>query len=179
MKSSGISYILWCAWLFGFGGIHRLYLGKYVSGAIYFFTFGLFGVGQIIDLFLIPGMVERENIKLQLKEGRTVNIHLPGRNGGDISLEKEIAARHKSSQKRQMKSAPKQTQETQILQLARKFGGQLTPVELATHTSLSLEESDKALEDLVRKGYANMNVTDSGHIIYDFPGFLDVNSSDF
>ena len=41
---------------FGFIGSHRFYYGRPVSGTIYFFTLGLFLIGWIIDLFLIPGM---------------------------------------------------------------------------------------------------------------------------
>ncbi len=48
-----IGYILW---IFGFIGVHRFYYGKPISGTIYFFTLGLFFIGWIIDLFLIPGM---------------------------------------------------------------------------------------------------------------------------
>lgn len=54
-----IGYILW---IFGFTGSHRFYFGKPVSGTIYFFTLGLFGIGWIVDLFLIPSMdSEAEN----------------------------------------------------------------------------------------------------------------------
>ena len=48
-----IGYILW---IFGFMGAHRFYFGRPVSGTIYFFTLGLFLIGWIVDLFLIPGM---------------------------------------------------------------------------------------------------------------------------
>lgn len=51
--STFIGYVLW---IFGFMGAHRFYFGKSVSGTIWFFTFGLLGVGWLIDLFLIPGM---------------------------------------------------------------------------------------------------------------------------
>lgn len=47
------------AWLFGFFGCHRFYYGKPKSGTLYFFTLGLFGIGWIVDFFLIPSM-ERE-----------------------------------------------------------------------------------------------------------------------
>ena len=43
-------------WIFGFTGAHRFYYGKPVSGTIYFFTFGLCGIGWLVDLFLIPSM---------------------------------------------------------------------------------------------------------------------------
>jgi TM2 domain-containing membrane protein YozV len=43
-------------WIFGFTGAHRFYYGRPVTGAIWFFTAGLLGVGWIIDLFLIPEM---------------------------------------------------------------------------------------------------------------------------
>ena len=51
--SKVIGYLLW---IFGFTGAHRFYYGRPVSGTLWFFTLGLFGVGWLIDLFLIPGM---------------------------------------------------------------------------------------------------------------------------
>ncbi|MDA1050367.1 MAG: TM2 domain-containing protein [Planctomycetota bacterium] len=48
-----VGYLLW---LFGFTGAHRFYYGKPVSGTIWFFTFGLLGIGWLIDAFLIPSM---------------------------------------------------------------------------------------------------------------------------
>ena len=49
--SLAVGYILW---IFGFLGAHRFYYGRPVSGTIYFFTLGLFFVGWIVDLFLMP-----------------------------------------------------------------------------------------------------------------------------
>ncbi|MBI4692528.1 MAG: NINE protein [Gammaproteobacteria bacterium] len=37
-------------------GAHRFYFGRPVSGTIYFFTLGLFLIGWIADLFLMPGL---------------------------------------------------------------------------------------------------------------------------
>jgi len=48
-----LGYLLW---IFGFIGAHRFYYGKQVTGVIWFFTLGLFFIGWIIDLFLIPAM---------------------------------------------------------------------------------------------------------------------------
>ena len=46
------------AWIFGFMGAHRFYYGKKLTGLLWFFTCGLFLIGWIIDLFLIPAMDE-------------------------------------------------------------------------------------------------------------------------
>ena len=51
--SKVIGYILWVV---GFTGAHRFYYGKQLTGALWFFTGGLLGIGWIIDVFLIPGM---------------------------------------------------------------------------------------------------------------------------
>ena len=48
-----VGYLLW---IFGFTGAHRFYYGKPITGTIWFFTAGLFLIGWIVDLFLIPGM---------------------------------------------------------------------------------------------------------------------------
>lgn len=55
-----IGYLLW---LFGFTGSHRFYYGRPISGTIYFFTLGLFFVGWLIDLFLIPGMDRQADLR--------------------------------------------------------------------------------------------------------------------
>ena len=54
--STVIGYVLW---VFGFTGSHRFYYGKPIFGTIWFFTAGLFLIGWIIDLFLIPSMARR------------------------------------------------------------------------------------------------------------------------
>ncbi len=53
MHNKLIGYILW---IFGFMGAHRFYYGKPLTGTIWFFTLGLFLIGWIVDLFLIPSM---------------------------------------------------------------------------------------------------------------------------
>jgi TM2 domain-containing membrane protein YozV len=58
--SKVIGYVLW---IFGFTGSHRFYFGKPVSGTIWFFTAGLFLIGWIVDLFLIPSMARRAEVR--------------------------------------------------------------------------------------------------------------------
>ncbi len=55
-----IGYLLW---LFGFTGSHRFYYGRPISGTIYFFTLGLFFIGWLVDLFLIPGMDREADLR--------------------------------------------------------------------------------------------------------------------
>lgn len=57
--STVMGYLLW---IFGFIGSHRFYFGRPISGTIYFFTLGLFFIGWIIDLFLIPAMDREADI---------------------------------------------------------------------------------------------------------------------
>ena len=58
--SKTIGYVLW---IFGFTGSHRFYFGKPISGAIWFCTLGLLGIGWLIDLFLIPRMERQAEIR--------------------------------------------------------------------------------------------------------------------
>jgi len=57
-----VGYILWIC---GFMGAHRFYYGKPITGTIWFFTAGLLLIGWIIDLFLIPGMARRADLRYQ------------------------------------------------------------------------------------------------------------------
>ena len=55
-----VGYLLW---ILGFLGAHRFYYGKQLSGTIYFFTLGLLFIGWFVDLFLIPGMNDKADIR--------------------------------------------------------------------------------------------------------------------
>ena len=63
--NSGTAYVLWMLCLVGIFGGQRFYTGNIVGGMLYLFTFGFFGVGQLMDLFFIPGMVNRRNTYLR------------------------------------------------------------------------------------------------------------------
>jgi len=51
--SVAVGYVCWLLGIFGF---HRFYFGKPISGTIWFFTGGLFLIGWLVDLVLIPSM---------------------------------------------------------------------------------------------------------------------------
>ncbi|NOY26702.1 MAG: TM2 domain-containing protein [Oligoflexia bacterium] len=57
-KDTGLAYVLWIGGLMGFCGLHRIYMGRYASGIIWLLTGGLCFVGQLIDVFMMPQMLE-------------------------------------------------------------------------------------------------------------------------
>lgn len=63
--SKAIGYLLW---IFGFMGAHRFYYGRQKTGTIWFCTAGLFGIGWLVDLFLIPSM--DRNADVRYRSGR-------------------------------------------------------------------------------------------------------------
>ena len=54
-KTSGRSWIAAIIFCFFLGclGIHRFYVGKIGTGVLYLFTFGLFGIGVIVDFIML------------------------------------------------------------------------------------------------------------------------------
>jgi TM2 domain-containing membrane protein YozV len=55
------AYVLLAPALFGLSGLHRLYLGRWVSGLVWLVTGGLCGIGSIIDMVMLPRMVDDHN----------------------------------------------------------------------------------------------------------------------
>ena len=52
-------------WIFltflGFFGVHRFYMGKWITGIIWFFTGGLFLLGYLYDLWTLNEQVDEVN----------------------------------------------------------------------------------------------------------------------
>lgn len=49
----------------GFLGAHHFYLRRYGFGVLYMFTFGLFGVGYVVDWFRVPHLVAEANHQIE------------------------------------------------------------------------------------------------------------------
>ena len=64
-KSKIVALIL--CFMFGCFGAHRFYVGKSVSGLLYLFTMGLFGIGWFVDIIAIitGGFTDKHGYKLQ------------------------------------------------------------------------------------------------------------------
>lgn len=149
------SYLFWLLFLMGFGGIHRIYNGKVFTGVLWFCTWGFFGIGQLVDLLLIPDMVDTRRMQLLRANGGIQ----PGTMGSQV-----VAA--------QTVQAPTREQlMVQILAAARSHQGRLTVPQAVLATHLGFDEVEGLLLEMHRKGYASMeNDMDTGVIIYHFVG---------
>jgi len=62
-RAGSIDYT--AAWILltflGVFGIHRMYMGKWITGIIYLLTGGLFGFGLLYDLWTLNGQVSESN----------------------------------------------------------------------------------------------------------------------
>ncbi len=67
VRSVGVAYVLWI--LLGLNGVHRFYCGRIGTGLLWLFTAGLFGIGWLVDAFLVPGMVREANAAARAEYG--------------------------------------------------------------------------------------------------------------
>ena len=67
----------------------------------------------------------------------------------------------------------KKNVERQILMVAKQHKGKVTPALVALNSGLPLEQVEKKLSDMAKKGYAEMQVTTGGRIEYLFHDFAD------
>ncbi|HBE58965.1 MAG TPA: hypothetical protein DEG17_04415 [Cyanobacteria bacterium UBA11149] len=158
MTNNSVAYILWCGWLFGLGGLHRFYTGKPVSGMIWLLTWGFFGIGQIIDLALIPGMVDEKNRKYQMLYGNPnpVTPQIV------INMPDEITNFSKSLPENKVKS------DIQIiLQLAKDNGGYVSMADCAIAIDKPVAEVKKTVEHLCKEGLLEIdNHPETGAVVY-------------
>ncbi len=148
----GVAYILWAFGLMGFCGIHRFYSGKITSGLIYFFTFGCFGFGQFVDLFLIPGMTRERNMRLWYEA--TVDAH---NNSPQVTLVKENEPL--------VKTDPMLI----LLKAAASHDNVLSIGQAMLATELPLEEIEGLLNKALKQGLAHIdNDEQTGAVRYYF-----------
>ena len=63
--------------------------------------------------------------------------------------------------------------EKEIVKLAQRKGGRLSILEIVAETSMNTQEADAIMEEMTVKGYVIMDVTESGGILYTFPGIVE------
>lgn len=157
MYKEGIGWGLWCLWMFGLAGVHRIYMGKYGSGILWLLTWGLFGVGQFVDLFRMKALVREANIR----EGYLPHPRLAER------LQAPASAGAASSM---TALPPRQNVQQLLLKAAQGNGGALTVTQGVVTTGLTFEQVEGILRDMVAKGYVDVdNAPNSGVVVYRFP----------
>lgn len=146
----GLGFALWALWIAGLGGIHRIYLGKYGTGILYLLTFGLFGVGQIIDLFRMKTLVREANIR----EG-----YLPHPRMAPLLAQYAPPA----------PIVPERPLRQRLLESAEGRGGSISVTQGVADTGATFEEVEAELIDLVGTGYVDIdNAPGTGVVIYRF-----------
>lgn len=153
-RSVSIAYLLW---LFGgMAGAHKFYLEKVGLGIIYFFTGGIFGLGWLMDLFTLSRQVENFNSRRFYEE----HLHSNGQTVNPL-------------QSREFLDGNPNEKERLVLSIARDKRGLVTPMDIAVDSPINLDEAKGMLDDFVTRGYADMEVTDTGMVVYRIFGLLE------
>jgi hypothetical protein len=146
----GLGYALWCLAIVGLCGIHRIYLGKYGTGILYLLTFGLFGIGQFVDLFRMKGLVRDANVR----EG-----YLPHPRYARL-LEREPAI---------PAVPPAKPLRQRLLESAIRHGGAISVTQGVADTGATFHEVEEELSELLSTGYVDVdNAPGTGVVVYRF-----------
>jgi hypothetical protein len=152
-NSTGTTFLLWLACVFGLCGIHRFYLGKPVTGFLYLITFGFLGVGQLIDLFRLRRMVEETNLELLERRQRLLGLQPPR----VPALPPRPAA------------PPPEDLRILLARAAAAQKGRLTVTQGVIATGRSFEEVEAALDGLARSRFVEIdNDPVTGVVVYRF-----------
>ena len=156
MKEKGIAYILWAGCFVGLCGLHRLYTGRIGTGLLYLFTFGLVGIGQFVDLFAVPRLVDDANARLALEGVDPAALLAAG--GAGRLLGRRVV--------------PRTSEQFQValVQAAEEHGGNLTVAEAVGATGRSFKDVKAQLDEMAVNGFIEMDSDDAGQVFYRFPG---------
>jgi TM2 domain-containing membrane protein YozV len=145
VKNRPTAYALWALGLVSLCGIHRLYTGRYKSGLLYLATFGLCGIGQLLDLLFIDRLVEQANRESIALAGLSPNPSL-GSSALALPLEGEALDRA-------------------ILRLCR-TQGEVSLADLCLELHASREQIRERLQVLMREDLLTVSNAQDGRVVY-------------
>lgn len=157
-KDSGTAYLLWLLGLCGVCGLQRFYLGQPVPGVLYLLTFGVCGVGQFIDLFLIPGEVSNANLRANGNNNQQNIIVHVGNNSSELNNEQP------KIQQKPKPSKPK-TLSHRILEVC-STPHPISLSQIIIATGEPIAEIRKAAEELAAQGLIVQSISEDGIIMY-------------
>src|SRR6476469_8602873 len=141
MNDAGTSYVLWFGCFFGFAGLHRFYNRKPITGLLWLMTWGFFGVGQFVDLVLIPNMVDDHNIKARARLGLSPN-GVPLMNQVEMLDRREAIAA----------PVPVPTRDQLMVKLVKSAaarGGQISVTQAVMDTGVGFAEVESLLKEML------------------------------
>ncbi len=126
--------------------------------------FGLVGV----SLFMLLGFLNADLSGSALVSALTllVAVGIPGAAGGTLLYQHFAQGKKLSGSRDQLK---RQTQESELLRLAGEHSGRLTVVEVVRELAVTHSDAEELLRSLQVRGFAEIEITDSGMLVYRFP----------
>jgi len=156
------AYLLWAMGLFGLCGLQRFYLGQVVWGLVYLLTFGFFGIGQLLDLFLLPGLVEQRNAELK-------RLYWAKHGYDRVAPSDAAPANQEALSAAEPSPGETSTPLQRLLQAAHEQGGTLSEAQIVLHTGLSPDAAKSVLQEALHRGYADVaNDPKTGAVRYIF-----------
>jgi RNase P/RNase MRP subunit p29 len=142
-------------------GVHRLYSGKYLSGLVWLFTLGFLGIGQLIDLVLIPGMIEEKNLTDKWLDSRHTNR---------VGITPEVVIETANEIRPTFREPTTKVEISDIqtiFQLAKDNHGKVSLVDCVIATGKPASQLRKALEYLCLEGFLTVdNHPEQGSLVY-------------
>jgi TM2 domain-containing membrane protein YozV len=163
-----LAYALWGLGFFGMNGIHRFYLGRPVTGAVWLFSYGCLFIGQLLDLFLIPGMAKGDTSEFW--RSLRNNKSLPP---DAIAVLEKIFARldnfDRNVPRNLLQDKPKASAMHKLLDVAAANEKVLSIGQAVMATGFPASEVEDLLNEALRRGLAHVgNDPESGAVRYYF-----------
>lgn len=126
------------------------------------------GILVVVSLFMLLGYL---NADASASAGTLVltlliAVGIPGAAGTALIGRHFRKGSLQSERREQLR---RQTQEAELLRMAGEHGGRLTVVEVVRELAMSQPDADALLRSMVERSLADVEVTDSGLLVYTFP----------